>query len=73
MADWRRALHLALGEIRLLNHDTLQNEMTIEDPERLNRPWSIVIRYRRITDMDRMIPVDCFENDRNPVIACISE
>jgi hypothetical protein len=54
--------------IWLLSPDTLLNEMTIEDPERLARPWSIVIRYHRIRDMTRMIAVDCFENDRNPVI-----
>lgn len=55
-------------KLRLLDHDTLQNEMTIEDPERLARPWRIVIRYQRVRDMDRMIPVDCLENDRNPVV-----
>ena len=55
-------------KLRRLDADTLQNEMTIEDPERFSRPWKLVIRYKRVKDVDRMIAVNCRENDRNPVI-----
>jgi len=54
--------------LRLLDADTLQNEMTIDDPERFSHPWQLVIRYRRMKDADRMIATDCRENDRNPVV-----
>jgi hypothetical protein len=54
--------------LRRLDADTLQNEMTIEDPERFSRPWQLVIRYKRVKEVNRMIPVNCHENDRNPVV-----
>jgi hypothetical protein len=54
--------------LRLIDMDHLQNEMVIEDPERLSKPWTITIRYARVKDLDRMIPVNCDENDRNPVV-----
>jgi hypothetical protein len=55
-------------KLRLLDVDTLQNELTIEDPERLARPWNLVIRYVRVKNLERMIAVNCYENDRNPVV-----
>jgi hypothetical protein len=54
--------------LRRLDADTLQNEMTIDDPERFAHPWKLVIRYKRVKDLDRMIAVNCRENDRNPVV-----
>lgn len=54
--------------IRVLTPDTMENEMTISDPARFEHPWHLSIHYRRITDLDRMIPTNCSENDRNPVV-----
>lgn len=54
--------------LRRLDADTLQNEMTIADPERLSRPWQFTIRYKRVKEVDRLIAVNCRENDRNPII-----
>jgi hypothetical protein len=54
--------------LRLLDADTLQNQMTIHDPKRFSHPWQIVIRYMRTRNVDRMIAVNCSENDRNPVV-----
>jgi hypothetical protein len=54
--------------IRLIDPDTLQDDMTIDDPERFSHPWQVVTRYLRVKDVDRMIAVDCTENDRNPVV-----
>jgi hypothetical protein len=48
--------------------DTLVNEMTIEDPERLDHPWKLSITYRRVKDMDRLMATNCLENDRNPLV-----
>jgi hypothetical protein len=54
--------------LSLLDADTLQNRMTIDDPQRFSHPWEIVVRYKRAKNVDRMIPVNCRENDRNPVV-----
>jgi hypothetical protein len=54
--------------VRLVSPDALEDEMPIEDPVALARPWTVKIRYRRVTDLDRMTNYDCTENDRNPVV-----
>ena len=54
--------------IRLVGADRLENDMTIEDPVALERPWHLVLRHRRVKNLDRLIHFDCAENDRNPVI-----
>jgi hypothetical protein len=54
--------------VRLVSPNVLENEMTIEDPVALARPWTVKIRYRRVTDLPRMINYDCSENDRNPIV-----
>ena len=46
--------------------DVLINEMRMEDPEALEEPFEVTVRYRR----DRhgsLIEFQCAENDRNPV------
>jgi hypothetical protein len=54
--------------IEQLDKDTLQDRMTIDDPLRFTHSWSLAIRYKRVTDVDRLIVVDCSENERNPVV-----
>jgi hypothetical protein len=54
--------------IRLVSPDRLENEMTIDDPIAFERPWVLKLQYRRVTDLDRLPPHDCAENDRNPII-----
>jgi hypothetical protein len=54
--------------LRLLDADTLQNDMTIDDPQRFSHPWQLSIRYQRVQALDRMIAVNCRENDRNPIV-----
>jgi hypothetical protein len=54
--------------LRLVSPDLLEDEMTIEDPVALARPWTVKIRYRRVTDLSRITNYDCAENDRNPVV-----
>jgi|HubBroStandDraft_2_1064218.scaffolds.fasta_scaffold29954_3 hypothetical protein len=51
-----------------LDASTMQDDMTIDDPVRFVHPWKLSIRYKRVTDVDRMFPTDCTENDRNPVV-----
>jgi hypothetical protein len=67
IADLGERAHF-LERIRRVDANTMENEMTIEDPERLAHPWTVRIRYRRVVDLDRMIATDCIENDRNPVV-----
>lgn len=54
--------------LRRIDSDTLVNDMTIEDPETLTGPWRLSMRYERVKNVDRMIAVDCRQNDRNPVV-----
>ncbi|MEP7315040.1 MAG: hypothetical protein ABI859_20840, partial [Pseudomonadota bacterium] len=66
-ADLSEQAHFT-ERIRRVDIGTLQNDMTIDDPQRFVRPWHISIRYTRAKDLDRMIAVNCLENDRNPVV-----
>ncbi|HEV2700761.1 MAG TPA: hypothetical protein VGV09_03960 [Steroidobacteraceae bacterium] len=53
--------------LRRLDANTMEDEMTIDDPKRLTRPMQSRIRYTRVRDIDRLIPIDC-EHDRDPVV-----
>jgi hypothetical protein len=54
--------------LRRVDADTIEDEMTIDDPQRFSRPWQVKFRFTRLPGMDRMIEFDCEENDRNPII-----
>lgn len=56
-----------IERIRMLSHNELEDQMTIEDPVAFVRPWKVSIRYSRARNLDRFIGYDC-EHDRNPVI-----
>jgi hypothetical protein len=53
-------------KVKRVDPNTLENQLTIEDPVSLTRPWSITLRYERVHDLDRFILYDC-DSDRNPV------
>lgn len=67
IADLSEQAHFT-ERLRRLDADTMENILTIDDPQRFSRPWQITIRYKRAKDVQRMIAVDCRENDRNPVV-----
>jgi hypothetical protein len=46
--------------------DQLMDEITITDPEALEKPWSATYRYRRHREWE-ILEFACAENDRNPV------
>ncbi len=48
--------------------DVLLNEMRMEDPEALEEPFEVTVRYRR-DRYGKLIEFQCSENDRNPVNA----
>jgi hypothetical protein len=54
--------------LRRIDADTLEDQLRIDDPAALASAWNLTLRYRRVTEMNRMIPADCTENDRNPVV-----
>jgi hypothetical protein len=54
--------------LRLIDADTMQDDLTIDDPARFAHPWQLSIRYQRVKDLSRLIGVNCTENDRNPVV-----
>lgn len=56
-------IHLAKNDA-----NTLLDEMTVEDPIALEKPWHTTYSYRRSRDMN-LLEFICAENDRNPVNA----
>ncbi len=56
--------------IRRTGPDSMENQLTIDDPVAFVEPWKLTLRYRRVTDLDRLIITTnfCTENDRNPVV-----
>jgi len=56
-------IHLAQGD-----PNTLIDDMLVEDPLALAKPWHTVLRYKRARDQE-LLEFICAENDRNPVDA----
>jgi hypothetical protein len=57
-----------IERLRRVDINTLEDRMTIEDPVAFAQPWQLRFVFKRQPEMTRMIPTDCAENDRNPVI-----
>ncbi len=53
--------------VRRLDKNSLENQLTIDDPVALIHPWKMTFHYTRAADLNRMLPWDC-TNDRNPVV-----
>jgi hypothetical protein len=45
----------------------MEDQITVDDPLALAHPWQVTLTYHRMKGVDRIVPVDCVENDRNPV------
>ncbi|MGH8261509.1 MAG: hypothetical protein ACREUG_17655 [Steroidobacteraceae bacterium] len=56
-----------IERVRMIDHDTLQDDLTIDDPLRFLHPWHLSIRWHRVLDQNRLLPWDC-ANNRNPVV-----
>ena len=52
--------------IRLTAPDTLEDRMTLTDPDVLAKPWHLVRTYTRHRDEDQLEFI-CEENNRNPI------
>ena len=64
-ADLSEQAHFT-ERVRLLGPNSMQDDLTIEDPQRFDHPWQISIQWTRV-DQDRMLPWNC-EEDRNPIV-----
>jgi hypothetical protein len=58
-------LHV-VERIRLTAPDTLEDRMTLTDPDVLLKPWHLVRTYTRHRDLDQLEFI-CEENNRNPI------
>jgi hypothetical protein len=54
--------------LRAVNRNEFEDQITIEDPVALGQPWHMALEFKRVPEMNRMLPFDCSENDRNPII-----
>lgn len=52
--------------LRRVDEDNLEDRLTIEDPVALEVPWKVTLKFKHLRNMNRMLPYDCTENDRNP-------
>jgi hypothetical protein len=66
-ADLSSEAHF-IERVRLVDSNVMQDDVTVDDPLRFARPWQISIQWSRVRDQDRMLPYNCAENDRNPVV-----
>ena len=58
-----------IERIRQVDANTLENQITIDDPVAFTEPWVVTRRYRRLEDSEAyMANVNSLENDRNPVV-----
>jgi hypothetical protein len=54
--------------LQMIDPDTLEDQMTIEDPVAFAGPWDMTLRYTRQKALNRMIEYNCTENDRIAVV-----
>ncbi len=51
--------------IRLINKDTLEDQLTITDPVALTHPWHLTRTYTRVPNMTRFVEEECTGNTRD--------
>jgi len=53
--------------IHMVNHDTIEDELTVWDPKGLVKPWHVVMRYKRVTDPGVRIDMWSCETNNNVI------
>jgi hypothetical protein len=53
--------------VRQADEETLEVQMTIEDPQSLTAPWVVTKQFRRAGPFTRLFDYACGENNRNPI------
>jgi hypothetical protein len=54
--------------IRMVNHEHLEDRLTVYDEAALEHPWNLTINFKRVADVDHMIDEDCVENNREIIL-----
>jgi hypothetical protein len=54
--------------LRMLDHDHLEDQITIIDAANLTAPWHLSRIYQRVTQIHRMVYEDCEGEERNPIV-----
>jgi hypothetical protein len=57
-----------IERIRMVDHDTLEDQMLVKDSIALEHDWSLTRQYKRAKAMDRLVDEECTGNERNPVL-----
>jgi hypothetical protein len=57
-----------IERIRRIDQDRMEDQVTVDDPIAFVHPWQVTLTYKRMKGVDRLLPTDCDENDRNPVV-----
>ena len=56
----------ATTRIRKTDANTIEVQMTIEDPKALTKPWVVTKQFRKMPAGTRVYDYGCAENNRNP-------
>jgi len=56
-----------LERMRLIDPQTLENQLTLDDPVAFTKPWTVTRTFRRAKPGDEMREFVCMENNRNPI------
>jgi hypothetical protein len=56
-----------LERIRLVDHNTLEDDVTVWDPRGLRTPWHVIQRYTRVTDQGSRIDMWSCESNNNVI------
>lgn len=54
--------------MRLIDPQTLENQLTLDDPVAFTQPWTVTRTFRRAKPGDEMREFVCMENNRNPIM-----
>jgi hypothetical protein len=57
-----------IERLRMIDENTLEDALTIEDPIALATPWRIHLTFSRQRNIDRMLDYNCTENERISVV-----
>jgi hypothetical protein len=57
-----------IERIRMIDRNTLQDDIVIDDPVALTTTWKLTRQYHRVPNLKRLIVEDCRGNDRTEVV-----
>jgi hypothetical protein len=60
-------VHL-IERMRLIDNNTFENDMTIEDPVAFTTPWHVNRHYQRLPSETFISDTSCNENQHSPII-----